>query len=100
MCRSYQRCCVVLILHPLTTVPTANIDTGANGILNAGDKIKYSIAVTNIGSTCLTEVVVENQEMFNITCSAVYSGSSCAGLVCRALKLILILYCGKYSRAR
>lgn len=82
VCIPHQRCCAVSILPGLTIVPTANIDTGADGILNAGDKIDYSIAVTNIGSTCLTDVLVETKKVLNITCNAVYSGSSFVGLVC------------------
>lgn len=54
----------------------ANIDTGTDGILNAGDKMTYSIAVTIIGSIYLTDGFVEKGGMSNITCSAVYSRSS------------------------
>ena len=56
------------------SVVTAKPELGEDGVLKAGDTIKYNMDVANSGNTCLMGVKVMDYGMESIACDAWYPG--------------------------
>lgn len=52
----------------------ADVDTGEDGRLNAGDVAKYSMQVSNPGNTCLMDIAVRDEDGGEISCDESYKG--------------------------
>ena len=52
----------------LVKTAAAPVDFNGNGIIDAGDKVSYSFAVTNLGNTTLTAISVTDPKVSGITC--------------------------------
>lgn len=62
----------------------ADVDTGEDGTLNAGDVAMYSMQVSNPGNTCLMDIAVRDKDDRVITCDESYKGQKpkpCIGQV-------------------
>jgi len=67
----------------LVKTAAAPVDTNANGVIDAGDKVNYTFAVTNLGNTTLNAISVTDPKVSGITCVATSLApgqtTSCAG---------------------
>ncbi len=54
----------------LVKTAAAPVDTNANGVIDAGDKVNYTFAVTNLGNTTLNAISVTDPKVSGITCVA------------------------------
>lgn len=74
----------------------ADVDTGEDGRLNAGDVAKYSMQVSNPGNTCLMDIAVRDEDVRAVSCDESYKGRKpCIGhlpLTYRAIGCIAFSY--------
>ena len=67
----------------------ADVDTGEDARLNAGDVAKYSMQVSNPGNTCLMDIAARDEDARAISCDESYKGQKLrighVALTCRAI---------------